>query len=410
MKSDLDHLMHERDLDALVIIKENHSEVMAMNYMTGGVSLGPAFLIKKYDQPAELICGAFERDEAAKSGLKVTILHDYGFTKLLRRHRGDPIGLQVALWHNIFDALDIDGGRIGFYGLADPGVTFQVLSTLVESHPDITVIGESGIDIFTAAMRTKDHAEIELLIDVGKRTSQVVKDTRDFLTSHAISEETLIKADGNPLTIGDVKRFVRVQLLANELEAPEGIIFAQGRDAGVPHSQGEVTDTLQLGKTIIFDLFPRDRHNGYYHDTTRTWCLGYAPDDVQEAYEQVMTAFNEVIVAYQVGGKGVTYQDLVCDIFEEYGHHTVRNEEDSLEGYLHSLGHGIGLNIHEAPRFSHFAPNDKLEIGNVFTLEPGLYYPDSHGWGVRIEDSLYIDASGEVKPLTDVPKDLVIKW
>ncbi|MBN1287822.1 MAG: aminopeptidase P family protein [Anaerolineae bacterium] len=410
MKSDLDRLMIERELDALVILKASHADVMAMNYMTGNASLGAAYLIKKSGEPAALICGAFERDEAAKSGLQVSILQDYDLTNLRKEHKDDAFGLQVALWNNIFAAFDINHGRVGFYGLADPGVTFQVLNRLVAARPDIEVVGETGIDIFTAAMRTKDPAEIESLIDVGKRASAIVNDTLDFITGHVVKNGAVVKANGAPLTIGEVKRFVRAQLLKHDLEAPEDMIFAQGRDAGVPHSQGEDADALQTGKSIIFDFFPCDRHTGYYHDMTRTWCLGYAPDDVQEAYAQVMEAFDAVMATYRVGAKCIDYQNLVCDIFEKYGHNTARNDDDSLEGYLHSLGHGIGLNIHEAPRFSHFAPNDTLEVGNAFTLEPGLYYPNSKGWGVRIEDSLYIDADGKVKSLTDMPKDLIITW
>jgi Xaa-Pro aminopeptidase len=78
------------------------------------------------------------------------------------------------------------------------------------------------------------------------------------------------------LTIGDVKRKINLWLAERDAVPSEGFIFAQGRDAGIPHSQGNPDDMLRLGQTIIFDIYPQERGGGYFYDFTRTWSLGYA--------------------------------------------------------------------------------------------------------------------------------------
>jgi Xaa-Pro aminopeptidase len=88
------------------------------------------------------------------------------------------------------------------------------------------------------------------------------------------------------------------------------------------------------------------------------------------------------------------------------GHPTIRSNPSTVEGYVHSLGHGLGLQIHSSPRFRSYL-DDTIERGQVFTVEPGLYYPD-RGFGIRIEDTIYVDDNGEFHSLTPFPKDLVI--
>jgi len=103
-----------------------------------------------------------------------------------------------------------------------------------------------------------------------------------------------------------------------------------------------------------------------------------------------------------------TYQELACDIFEEMGHATPRTDPQAESGYVHTLGHGVGLELHSHPRFSASELNaDRLEPGSVFSIEPGLYYPDK-GYGVRIEDLWTVDQAGVFHCLTDFPKGLVI--
>ena len=89
-----------------------------------------------------------------------------------------------------------------------------------------------------------------------------------------------------------------------------------------------------------------------------------------------------------------SYQALVCDLFEANGHATTRTNPSTLSGYVHSLGHGVGLDIHEKPSFSlHESNRDLVEAGDILTIEPGLYYPDRE-IGVRIEDTFVVTDAG----------------
>ena len=141
---------------------------------------------------------------------------------------------------------------------------------------------------------------------------------------------------------------------------------------------------------------------------TRTWSLGYATDEVVEAWEQTKEIFDRVMGEMAVGRPTRDYQLMTCDYYESKGHKTARSHPGTEEGYVHSLGHGIGLEIHEEPRFSHAAGNNTLvQPGHVVTIEPGLYYP-SRGFGVRIEDAVAFNEAGELVWLTRYPYDLVV--
>ena len=191
------------------------------------------------------------------------------------------------------------------------------------------------------------------------------------------------------------------------MENPEGTIFAIGRDAGVPHSSGTPTDILELGKTIIFDIFPSEAGGGYFYDFTRTWCLGYAPDPVIQLYEDVSSVYQKIMSELEVNSLCYRYQDRTCELFSEMGHKTIKDNPQTQEGYVHSLGHGVGLNIHEYPRMSSNFKEDRLAPGSVVTVEPGLYYPEK-GMGVRLEDTVWIRPDGEAEILAEYPHDLII--
>ncbi len=403
MKSDLDRLMAGRGFDAIVVTgaaKENH----ALHYLTNGAMVTHATVIRKRDAPPVLICNPMERDEAAKSGLETVTTADLDLPALIKE-TGSYFEAELRMLSNAFERYGVRG-TVSFYGVSDPGQAFMMLSRLGGMLPGVTVTGETETTIFDEAYATKDADEMAAIKLVAEHTNRVMGETVEFIRGHTVSDGRLIKEGGEPLTVGDVKRFVRARLLVYELEDRRETIFAIGRDAGVPHSRGEDGDQLVLGRSIIFDLFPRTLGGGYFHDMTRTFCLGHAPPEVQAAYEQVMDAFNGVMEAAKVGGKTGDLQDLTCEILERYGHKTPRSHPGTTEGYVHSVGHGLGLQIHSRPRLSSVA-QDTIEVGQVFTIEPGLYYPEG-GFGVRIEDTVYVAGDDTIRSLTPFPKDLVI--
>lgn len=406
MKLDIDRLMQDRGLDALMVFAA-HDHSPALDYLTGGVRITGGMAIKLAGRSPVLVVNGMETAEAAASGLEVYDYHAMGMETAREKAGGDPALTQILFYGGCFDKLGLTEGRIGVYGVNDVNVALALIDGLRQRFPQYTFIGELNPTLFDAAYTTKDDIEITRIRSVAQRTSAVVKATWDFISQHRADEnETVIKDDGTPLTIGDVKQFVRRALLDRDLE-DTAMIFAQGRDAGFPHSRGDERQALKLGQPIVFDLFPHEIGGGYHHDMTRTWCIGYAPDNVREAYHQVMTAFDIALEHFGVGKPTYLMQEAVLDYFEGNGHPTTRSKPGTNVGYVHTLGHGVGLNVHESPRISHLAKDDRFAPGNVITIEPGLYYPDQ-GFGVRVEDLLIITQRGELVSLTDVPKDLIL--
>lgn len=407
MRSDLDRLMNEYYLDAIVVISDETPNTFR-DYLTGRAK-AHGNIFKKRGEQAVIVVSGMEVDEAAKSGLRVMTYHDFDFATLYNQFGDQPARFRRELFLNFFRKLGIRG-RVGFYGTAAVSNFLPNLLALIESDLEITLAqDEDALALFSRMYETKDAVEIAALQDVARLTCEVVRRAWSFLSSHYACDDAIgspvVNESGEPLTIGAVRRFIQAQEAALGLEDSKGFIFAQGRDAGVPHSVGEDSDVLEVGRSIVFDIFPRGA-SGYYHDMTRTWCLGRAAEDVQAAYDDVMRAFHMVMDALKVGEPTSRYQVMVLDYFEGRGHATQRSKPGTMDGYVHSLGHGIGLNVHEAPTFGEKSKH-VLQIGNAFTVEPGLYYPE-RGYGVRVEDSVYIDESGAVQRLTDFPYDLVV--
>jgi Xaa-Pro aminopeptidase len=302
---------------------------------------------------------------------------------------------------------ELTSGKIAIYGKMDVGSSYAIFSGLNARLPDLEIMGQLGDSLLLHAMATKDEHEVDRIRAMGAITVSVVEKVADFLTSHKTKNSILVKSNGAPLTIGEVKNQINLWLAESGVENPEGTIFAIGRDAGVPHSSGNPKDILELGKTIIFDIFPAEAGGGYFFDFTRTWCLGYAPDKIMELYEDVSKVYQQIMSEIKVNSLSSQYQDRTCELFAEMGHPTINSNPQTQEGYVHSLGHGVGLYIHEYPRISSNFKNDRLSPGSVVTIEPGLYYPE-RGMGVRLEDTVWVRPDGEMEILAPYPHDLVL--
>jgi Xaa-Pro aminopeptidase len=407
MKTDIDSLMQASQLEAIWVMGGGQHNP-AMVYLTGGGHLTHADLIKPRGQAATLFHYPMERDEAARSGLNTRSYSNFPFSGLLKEANGDLFRAGVLRYQKMLLDTGITSGRVALYGKVEFGPTFDALKELTRLIPDIELVGYQQQDVLGAAMMTKDAAEIERIRQMGTITTRVVGDTAAFLSGHAVKDNRLVKPGGEPLTVADVKGQINLWLAEAGVENPEGTIFAIGRDAGVPHSSGNPQDFLQLGQTIVFDIFPCEQGGGYYYDFTRTWCLGYAADDVLNLYEQVKSVYRQVMDSLEVGTSFKKYQQLTCNLFQEQGHPTVLEAPETDRGYVHSLGHGLGLKVHERPFSGMTAPVDDLLIpGVVATIEPGLYYPE-RGMGVRLEDTFVVTADGKFEIPTPDPLDLVL--
>ena len=404
MKSDLDQLMQKRGLAALIVLGESHPNV-PRSYLSNGAHVTGGYIVKKTGDAPIMIVNAMETEEAAKSGLKVFSYFDLGWAQLFEEHQGDQTKASIAFWARMFETIGVTEGKIGVYGEGAIHRFLSLIEQIRESLPQYQFVGEADKTIFDEAYQTKDDAEMLRIRSVAARTSEVLQQTWDYIASHRAQGDSVVDAEGASLTIGDVKRFVRRALLDHDLEDTD-MIFAQGRDGAFPHSRGEDTMGLKVGEPIVFDLFPREIGGGYHHDVTRTWSINHVKPEVQHAYDLVMNAFEVAFDTLQSGIPAKAVQEAVQSYFESNGHPTSRSHPGTTIGYMHGLGHGVGLEIHERPSMGHLS-KDTMTIGNVITIEPGLYYPDQ-GYGMRIEDMLYISATGELITLTDFHKELLL--
>ena len=408
MKSDLDRMMKNHNLDAILVTgPAKHNP--AMYYLTGGGHMTSAELIKPRGAEAILYHNPMERDEAAATGLQTKNLAEYNNKELLKQAEGNAIKAQALRYQKMLNEQHVNSGRMAIYGKIEVGGGYATFSALQALMPELEIVGEiSRNSMLLDAMATKDEAEVEHIRKMGKITTSVVDNVADFLTSHQAKDEVLVDRYGEPLTIGDIKKRINLWLAMEGAENPEGTIFAIGRDAGVPHSAGNPDDLLRLGQTIIFDIFPCEAGGGYFYDFTRTWSLGYAPDDVQALYDDVYSVYQTIMAALKPGVPFNDYQNQTCDLFEAQGHATIKGNPTLQEGYVHSLGHGLGLHVHERPwSGSTSTKDDILEPGVVVTIEPGLYYPEKD-MGCRLEDTVWVNPEGKMEILAKYPLDLVL--
>jgi len=408
MKQDIDRLMEEASIDALLISGDARHNA-PMTYFTGNVHVGNAKLLKKRGEEPILFHYAMEREEAAKSGLRTHLIESELLLELHKEADGDQL-LSGALFHRkILELYEVQG-RVAVYGKVEFGPLWSILNKTQELVDGVEFVGESpGKSILARARRTKDDSEVSRIRKMGEVTVSVVGDVATYLTSHRAKDGILVDNQGEPITIGGVKKRINLWLAMRGVENPHGTIFALGRDAGVPHSEGTASDFIELGKPIVFDIFPQESGGGFFYDFTRTWCVGFAPDDVQQLYDDVHTVYNQVLPK-MVAGYSLRQSQLdTCNLFQSQGHKTILDTPSTQSGYVHSLGHGLGLEVHEYPSFSQAENNvDVLQIGDIVTFEPGLYYPD-RGMGVRLEDTLWVRPDGSAEMLAEFPKDLVLK-
>ena len=407
MKQDLDALMQKYHIDYLWVSgPAQHNPNMV--YFTGDCHVTNADLFYIPGQTPILLHGMMERDEAAKTGYRLISYSNYPMQPFNALAKNDPAEASALRYKQILEDVGIRKGKVMLYGVREFGPFFSLVTRLQQLLPEVTFVGDPLELILMEARATKSSDEIERIRQMGVITTAVVQKTLDLLTSHQVVDETLTKPDGQPLTIGDVKAQINLWLAEAGAENPESTIFAIGRDGAVPHSSGTPTDPIKLGQAIVYDIFPCEAGGGYFYDFTRTWCLGYAPTEVQKAYEQVKEVYDTVISELEVGVNPARYQARTCELYEAMGHETIRQNPRIEAGYIHGLGHGVGLNVHERP-FTGLEndPTNLLKIGSVMTIEPGLYYPEK-GFGIRLEDTWYVKPDNTFAKFVDFPMDLVI--
>lgn len=404
MKSELDGLMEARGLDALLVVGgATHNP--AMGYFTGRVHMGDGCLLKRKGEPPVLYCIPMEREEAARTGLAYRLIQWSQFSKPAE---GDVVQAHALMYQHILSENGVTG-NVAVHGTTEAGLAFAVLQRVAERMPQVHLRGESGAaSALRQARVTKDAVEVDRIRQMGKLTVEAVQDVVDFLTSQRADGDRLVDRSGEPVTVGHVKRRIRLFLAERGAENPEGMILTVGRDAGVPHNSGQDGDPILVGAPVLLDLYPCEAGGGYFYDFTRTWCLGHVPDPVAQTYALVLNAHLQALASIRPGVTARSLQEQTCDLFESHGHPTLRSDPTTMTGYVHSLGHGVGLAIHEPPSFRAASEGEEtLRPGMVFAIEPGLYYPE-RGLGMRIEDTVWLRPDGQPEVLADYSRDLLL--
>ena len=353
--------MHDRSID-VVIVPMHESMHPSFRWLARGAKVTRGYAVKFADRDPMIVTYPMERDEAAATGLEVHLASEYV----------SPPPDDAESYAKFFMKIAGDAKTIAFYGNSPIHLYMSILDHLGER-----AYRANGEDLIQLARKRKEPREIELIRSVGERTEDVVDEVRAALR------------DWKPgLKIGDLKAIVRDGILRRGMIEDHETILSQGRDAAVPHSRGNPSADVEPSSPIVLDIFPVDRESGYFFDMTRTFCVGDIPDELARIHAHVVVAFERARDAMRPGTKSIDYHNMVCDFFDLRGYANVRDNPQTLEGYVHGLGHGVGLDIHEKPSRS-----DMIEVGDVVTIEPGLYFPD-RAIGVRVEDTFVVSENG----------------
>jgi Xaa-Pro aminopeptidase len=255
-------------------------------------------------------------------------------------------------------------------------------------------------DLFDDRRRSKNETEIAGIRRAQHACEAALDAARELLRA-AQPNGAGLEADGEPLTSERIKRVIEDVFADHGVEGSD-MIVAHGPQTAVGHDAG--SGQIAPNEPIVFDLFPKDKATGCYSDMTRTYVVGEPTDEVKEWYTLVKRALETSTAGVKPGVNGRALFELVCDQFHEAGYKTQLNKEpgEVLEdGFFHSLGHGVGLEVHELPSMGRSGQD--LVPGDVITIEPGLYR-SGYG-GLRLEDIVLVTKDG-YEVLTDYPYDL----
>jgi Xaa-Pro aminopeptidase len=245
---------------------------------------------------------------------------------------------------------------------------------------------------FVRRRRSKTPAEIEGVRRAQTAANAGMSAAAELLQGAAVSGGELV-LDGETLTSEVVRSAIRDVCAELGAPAPEDIIVAAGAAGASGHEEG--SGPLRAGVPIIIDLWPRDEQSGCWADMTRTFVSGGDPaQDVVAWHGLCRTALERVVELARPGVAGRELFDAACEVFEEAGEPTQRTKpegEPLRDGFFHSLGHGVGLEVHEEPALGRTGA-DPLVPGDVVAVEPGCYR-NGYG-GVRLEDLLLITDEG----------------
>ncbi len=245
----------------------------------------------------------------------------------------------------------------------------------------------------------KTPQEVNSLKDALRKTARAMDLAIRMVASSEIRRNKLYM-NGQVLTSEKVKGEISAELSRMGYNASHTIV-ASGVHSSMPHHSGE--GPIFADKPLVIDIFPRSQDTGYFGDMTRTVIRGEPSEKLVKMYNTVLNGQKLGISMIRDGVKSKDVHSAIVEYFNESGFET-GNLNGKQQGFIHSTGHGLGLEIHEPPRIG--MGDEILKEGNVLTVEPGLYYEKIGG--IRIEDVVVVEKNGCTN-LTKYPKRFRVK-
>jgi Xaa-Pro aminopeptidase len=265
-------------------------------------------------------------------------------------------------------------GKVGF---EDDHVSVRLLGRLREKLPGDAELEAAGGTV-EKLRRVKDERELAAIAAAAELADDVWRWSLERGLAGRSERDVAAAAEA------------RIRELGAEPSFPA--IVAAGPNGALPHAEpGE--RTIGTGELVVFDMGAK--LDGYCSDGTRTFATGEPGEEAGRVYETVLAAQAAALEAVIAGAEGDAVDSVARELIAEAGHG---------EHFGHGLGHGVGLEVHEAPRLSQRS-EDRLAAGEVVTVEPGVYLPGE--LGVRIEDLVVVTEDGH-RNLSGLPKGLEI--
>jgi len=372
----LDHAIVRSGADAYVGYAS--SDDADMRYLSGFKTSDPFIYIKKQNRRGLIIVSQMEHARAVReSSAAVMTRAQAGLVEILRE--------EIDPWKATAKMI---AGQVQGTILVPPWFPLALARALQDSVD--VIIDQNYLESMRAV---KTRAQITIIKNVQKVTESAI-DLGISLIRKSTEKKGILFAGGKPLTSERVRAAMHNHLIDHGCFAKDSIVSC-GEDAAIPHCLG--SGALKARQPIVLDIFPQDEQTGYYSDMTRTVSKGKPDAKVLDMHAAVCDAQTLAIRHVRAGVSGADIHQAVVDFFKERGY------DNATTGFVHNLGHGIGLEVHELPLLG--PTGKKLVVGNVITIEPGLYYPGIGG--VRLEDIGEVTKKGFSR-FTKFQTDLVL--
>lgn len=357
----------------------------------------PLLFADTHKSADQLYVGGFSVPDAFisfKQGRKwYAVLNQLEYARALKESRFDEV-LQLELWLEVTRE-KFQRAKVGYPEvIATLAAEFEIESFKVPGDFPSSLafkLVELGVKIDVSegslfpSREVKTEEELAAIRE-GNRCSAIGIRAAEKAIRKSVVKRGKLYLEGKLLTSEKLRSLIEVACLEAGSLSME-TIAAGGDQACDPHCAGH--GALRANELIIVDVFPRVSKTGYHGDMTRTFLKGKASDAQRAIVDAVYQAQQGAIKMVKKGVNGKAVHGYVQKTFSELGFET-RRTENGAEGFIHGTGHGLGLEVHEAPRVS--TVSNKLKRNAVVTVEPGLYYPGVGG--CRIEDVVAVRDDG----------------